>query len=112
MRILHGRAPVFIPDCLGTVAVGLSFDGMPAVGSPILMDIFPDMFSCHGEQVAYLLAYGAITAASGDIKSTALDARGANEYFRGQQWAQPSVRHLRELMRRVGVQLAGLPRQA
>lgn len=53
------------------------------------------------KQVAYPLAYDAITAASADMESTNLDASGVNEYFSGQQWAQPSVTHLRELMRRV-----------
>jgi hypothetical protein len=53
------------------------------------------------DKVAYPLAYDAITAASGDMDSTKVDEHSWNEYFAGQHWAQPSVTHLRQLMRRV-----------
>jgi hypothetical protein len=67
------------------------------------------MFHCRSgptayinEKVAYPLAYYAITAASGDMDSTKVDEHSWNEYFAGQHWAQPSVTHLCQLMRRVG----------
>lgn len=71
------------------------------------------------ERVAYPLAYDNISATgvsdthaySGNINNNQqgsmvmVDPSSVNTYFIGQQWAQPSVQHLIELMREVGVLL-------
>lgn len=52
--------------------------------------------------VAYPLRYDKITPAATDMQLTNLDKKSFNNYFEGELWAQPSVEHLKQLMRRVG----------
>lgn len=60
------------------------------------------------DDVAYPVRVDGVSSAEADMHSTTTDKKAVNVYFVGESWAQPSVSHLRLLMRKV----VNYPREA
>lgn len=82
-----------------------------AMARPVITTNWSGPTAYINAEVGYPLEVEALTAASADMHSTNLDAQSWNEYFAGQRWAQPSVKHLRQLMRQVRGSLAWCDRE-
>eukprot|EP00775_Hariotina_reticulata_P010091 gene10091-10247_t len=72
-----------------------------AMGRPLITTNWSGPTAYINDKVAYPLAIDGLSLAEEDMNATSLSVAEINAYFRGQQWAKPSVVHLKQLMRQV-----------
>lgn len=80
------------------------------MGKPVITTNWSGPTAYINEQVAYPLSVDHLTAADADMNSTVFDEKEINIYFNGQQWAQPNITHLKQLMRQVSAFSTGCRR--
>eukprot|EP00877_Chromochloris_zofingiensis_P000172 jgi/Chrzof1/10155/Cz04g31010.t1 len=79
-----------------------------AMGRPLITTNWSGPTAYINDDVAYPLRVDGVSSAEADMHSTTTDKKEVNIYFVGESWAQPSVSHLRQLMR----QVVNYPREA